>query len=810
MAKYKRGKSAKYAESVSEPEVNSQDKAEDKGWDCEPDIPVHESVFEVSDQPFSAIKSSLLPSTLEDDAHEIFDEFGFRILENTSLDRCPIESSHDRMRWIALIEFAHSEVEGDLKWSDVDITKLDETKTKSLLNECGIAHSLRPFLWPRFCGATTNKASRSFKYEDVVLQSSSDEATATDTQIEEDLLRTLPDNLCFWKKSSKGICALRRVMKAVAYMYPDIGYCQGMNVIIGTLLLFCSEETSFWMMATLIEDIFPANYYSRPLLGVQADERVVKQLIKKHLPELDNLMHENDVEMTPVNINWLLTAFASVFPMRLLIRVWDFLFVYGGVTIFRVMISMLKIKEEELLELGSCENVTAELFNALSQLPAAMTDIDHLIQVCISFEIAISPDVINAARRKQQAILLADHGLLINPNNDTNLPKQKVHVRRLARSKSLVQQIFTTTKDDGQENDPKIKNVKQTEMIVDLRDAVVNICRYFIECNESFENSVSLQADYSAQNQEDDRVQFTNAQRQGHRRARALFDFQRQDEDELGFRKNDIITVICEKDEHCWVGELNGLHGWFPAKFVEVIDERGKGYVAYGDEAVCPAITEKVRGRLASALKSILEHGMRKTAVLNLALHPWLFIEEISRRCVQPHFKAVYSRLTLCTTFSLDENSKILTPEELLFRSVQVINESHNACGAPMDVKLRSLIALAVNEQCLHIWFDLLCSIPAHDSIRERYYHSWSFIRSPAWKLVKCELKLLTQFCFYLDVDLEVSRVNSRKTVKAVTHSRKKSLPFVKQELGKQSSDQPLKEGVRDMLIKHHLFSWDL
>jgi hypothetical protein len=38
-----------------------------------------------------------------------------------------------------------------------------------------------------------------------------------------------------------------------------------------------------------------------------------------------------------------------------------------------------------------------------------------------------------------------------------------------------------------------------------------------------------------------------------------LTDFERRDDDELGFRKNDIITVINAKDEHCWVGELNGL-----------------------------------------------------------------------------------------------------------------------------------------------------------------------------------------------------------------------------------------------------------
>lgn len=40
-----------------------------------------------------------------------------------------------------------------------------------------------------------------------------------------------------------------------------------------------------------------------------------------------------------------------------------------------------------------------------------------------------------------------------------------------------------------------------------------------------------------------------------------ITDFERHDDDELGFRKNDIITIISQKDEHCWVGELNGLRG---------------------------------------------------------------------------------------------------------------------------------------------------------------------------------------------------------------------------------------------------------
>ena len=45
------------------------------------------------------------------------------------------------------------------------------------------------------------------------------------------------------------------------------------------------------------------------------------------------------------------------------------------------------------------------------------------------------------------------------------------------------------------------------------------------------------------------------------KRARAILDFERRDDDELGFRKNDLITIISQKDDHCWIGEINGHQG---------------------------------------------------------------------------------------------------------------------------------------------------------------------------------------------------------------------------------------------------------
>uniref|UniRef100_A0A1I8ECJ4 RUN and TBC1 domain-containing protein 3 n=1 Tax=Wuchereria bancrofti TaxID=6293 RepID=A0A1I8ECJ4_WUCBA len=784
MARYRKGKDAKYAETISDDEDQKGIKCSviENYWQREADIPVHQSIFNISEQPFSAINATLLPDSFVE-ASEIFDEFGFRI---------------------------------DCKVNSNNLLPL-----MTLIHEVGIAHSLRPFLWPRFCGATKKKAASAFSYFEVIKHCDKDKSSAS-AQIEKDLSRILPNNICFWHSGSKGIESLRRVLKSIAYIYPDVGYCQGMGVIAASLLLFCPEETVFWIIASLIEDIFPPNYYSLSFLGLQADERVSQHLIGIHLPELHNILKDNDVELSLITVNWFLTAFASVLSMRVLLRVWDCLFVFGGVTMFRVLISILKIKEDDLIEMKYNENITVEVFNTISQIPVSLSNPGYLMELCTSFEFSITAEFIERARKQQQAILLASQGVIINTNNVTNLPKQHVRRRKLVGSKSFVQQIFASSKEQDIENDPKTKNVRLTELIVDLRDAVLHICRYFIECDESFKRVVNLQADYSAEDRQNEKEEFLKTRHNEYRRARALLDFRRQDEDELGFRKNDIITVICEKDEHCWVGEVNGLRGWFPAKFVEIVDDRGRDYTIYGDEAVYPEITDKIRRRLASALKLILDHGLRKSGVLNFASHPWLFIgtfsvsenmnrKEMSQSFVQKHYNAVYSRLTLCSTFSLDQDGEVLTPEELLFRAVKLINESHNAVGAQMDVKFRSLIALAVCEQCLHLWFDLLCSCPEQDQIRIKFYHSWSFIRSPIWKQIKCELRLLAQFSFNLSVDYEVADIVRRKKNLNLSKTlKKKAFSNMLPTTIRSSFDQPLKEGVRDMLIKHHLFSWDL
>ena len=90
----------------------------------------------------------------------------------------------------------------------------------------------------------------------------------------------------------------------------------------------------------------------------------------------------------------------------------------------------------------------------------------------------------------------------------------------------------------------------------------------------------------------------------------------------------------------------------------------------------------------------------------------------------------------------LEEDGKVLSPEELLYRCVHFINHTHDKAGAGMDVKLRSLVCLGLNEQVLHLWWECLCL--AHSAL-EAWYLPHSLVSSPGWILVKCELRYISK-----------------------------------------------------------------
>ena len=123
-------------------------------------------------------------------------------------------------------------------------------------------------VWMRLAGAYRKKEESEVTYKQIVRASSNDHLM-TSRQIEKDLLRTLPSNICFNTEKAVGIPRLRRILRGVAWLYPDIGYCQGMGMIVAIFLLLLEEEDSFWITCAVVEDLLPASYFSSSLVGVQ-------------------------------------------------------------------------------------------------------------------------------------------------------------------------------------------------------------------------------------------------------------------------------------------------------------------------------------------------------------------------------------------------------------------------------------------------------------------------------------------------------------------------------------------------------------
>eukprot|EP00126_Sphaerothecum_destruens_P000313 Sdes_comp10369_c0_seq1m2020 len=198
-------------------------------------------------------------------------------------------------------------------------------------------------------------------------------------EIENDLLRTMPNNFFFQSSKSNGVPKLRRVLRSICLSLPQIGYCQGMGLLAATFLLAMEEEESFWMMMILLGKIMPKNYYSSTLLGARADQKILLDcFLRRILPDVHEKITSLRIELPLITLNWFITIYCGVVTMDHQLRIWDVLFSQGSDVLFGICLAYFTIHRDLILSYDDA----GDLFNCLSSLPSRPLNMDFVLRTC--------------------------------------------------------------------------------------------------------------------------------------------------------------------------------------------------------------------------------------------------------------------------------------------------------------------------------------------------------------------------------------------------------------------------------------------
>ncbi|KAL3088285.1 hypothetical protein niasHT_023845 [Heterodera trifolii] len=284
--------------------------------------------------------------------------------------------------------------------------RLERSREIRLLCRRGIPRALRPRVWRLLINqqvADLKEKHGQYYYKNLCSsQGTAAEkhySSAHQKQVNLDLLRTMPSNVHFMSASCKGVTHLQSVLRAFCLHNPSIGYCQGMNFLVATALLFMGPEDAFWFLVAVTERYFDSSYFDQTLTGAQADQEVLKEIVEQKFPRLAQHLDECEIDLTTVTLNWFIALFFDAIPFQTMLRLWDCFLYEGPKVLFRFTIALLGFHEEELL----AHSDTISVIKVLKAAVRLTFDVDGLIK--FAFE-QLSPFPSKAYLRQRQSLYL--------------------------------------------------------------------------------------------------------------------------------------------------------------------------------------------------------------------------------------------------------------------------------------------------------------------------------------------------------------------------------------------------------------------
>eukprot|EP00742_Colponemidia_sp_Colp-10_P002756 GILJ01002946.1.p1 GENE.GILJ01002946.1~~GILJ01002946.1.p1 ORF type:complete len:386 (+),score=35.62 GILJ01002946.1:67-1158(+) len=212
----------------------------------------------------------------------------------------------------------------------------------------GIPECLRGLMWQVLANSRTYSAQNPGLYQQLLQE----KEAPVEADILRDVHRTFPKHILFRERHGSGQTSLLNVLRSFSIYNPEVGYCQGMGFITGLFLIYMSEEDSFWMLVSLMNNYDMEGLFKPGLPKVRQYFFQFEALIKIFYPRLFAHFEAENIHSSMYASQWFITGFTYNFPFSIVARVWDIFLAEGVKIIFRIGLALLKLKEDELLTLS--------------------------------------------------------------------------------------------------------------------------------------------------------------------------------------------------------------------------------------------------------------------------------------------------------------------------------------------------------------------------------------------------------------------------------------------------------------------------
>lgn len=170
-------------------------------------------------------------------------------------------------------------------------------------------------------------------------------------QIDMDLPRTYPDIEYF--DDPAVLLSMRRVLRAAAVALPEVGYVQGMNFLVGYLLLHSkTEETALRILIELMANprYNMRNVFVEGLPSLRKLTEVLQNVVRSRDPELYKHFCDIGFDDLFVVYQWICTLFAGAMPFDALADAWTLFFERGWVGVVAITLTLMMDHRKALMQ----------------------------------------------------------------------------------------------------------------------------------------------------------------------------------------------------------------------------------------------------------------------------------------------------------------------------------------------------------------------------------------------------------------------------------------------------------------------------